>query len=251
MHHRGKVVSQAELVEHIYSPGPEVVPTTDTAPVADPELSDTDAMLILLGGMAEAGGSNSTSSGEMVLDIVDYGFITVGYGYAKYMASGDDAQADTFADVTGADLVFTYDTDESNDGAASSHVYVVAIDFEEGMEEQAAAGDLNWMELLAQGPFAQRAYEEDDDDPYIDGNLSLFTLLGHGGSDDGIPSAVQIASHAVEDAASTVLTAYDSNRADLLLHGEAHGYDTLTAAQGGLIVEDHFSSVSGSLMGIA
>ncbi len=229
---------------------PEVVPTTDTPPVVEPELSDTDAMLILLGGMAEAGGSNSNSSGEMVLDIVDYGPITIGYGYAKYAADGAGSQADTFVDVTGADLVFTYEVEDSDHDSASSSVYVIAIDFEEGMEAQAAAGDLNWMELLAQGPFSQWAHEEDDDEAFIDGNFSMFSLLAQG-SEDEAPTGLQLKTHAFEDAGSTVLAAYDSDRGDLSLHAEAQGFDTLTTAEGYLIIEDHFSSVGGSLMGIA
>lgn len=241
---------QQEEEETGQQPSPDVVPTTDTEPVVEPELSDTDAMLILLGGMAEAGGSNSTSSGEMVLDIVDYGAITIGYGYAKYAASGGGAHADTFVDVTGADLVFTYDEENSGNGTASSSIYVIAIDFEEGMEEQAAAGDLNWMELLAQGPFAQWAYNEDDDDTYVDGNFSMFTLLGQGAEDEA-PTGLQFSTNSIEDAGSTVLALYDSERGDLSLHAEAQGYDTLTAADGYLIIEDHFSSIGGSLMGIA
>jgi hypothetical protein len=230
--------------------GTEVVPTADPEPVIEPELSDTDAMLILLGGMAEARGSNSTSSGEMVLDIVDYGPITIGYGYAKYMASGGGAHADTFVDVTGADLVFTYRADDSDSDSAYSSIYVIAIDLEEGMEEGAAAGDLNWMELLAQGPFAQLAYQEDDGDTFLEGNFSMFTLLGQGAEDEA-PTGIQLATHSVEDVGSTVRAKYDSERGDLLLHAEAQGYDTLTAAEGYLVIEDHFSSVGGTLMGIA
>lgn len=229
----------------------DVVPTEqDPEPVIEPELSDTDAMLILLGGMAEAGGSNSTAEGEVVLDIVDYGAITIGYGYAKYLASGGGAHADTFVDVTGADLVFTYEAEDSDHCSASSNVYVIALDFEEGMDEQAAAGDLNWMELLAQGPFAQWAYQEDEGDPFLEGNFSMFKLLAQG-SEDETPTGLEFATHSFEDAGSTALAVYDSERGDMSLHAEAQGYDTLTAAEGYLVIEDHFSSVGGTLIGIA
>jgi hypothetical protein len=94
------------------------------------------------------------------------------------------------------------------------------------------------------------AYQEDDGDTFLEGNFSMFTLLGQGAEDEA-PTGIQLATHSVEDVGSTVRAKYDSERGDLLLHAEAQGYDTLTAAEGYLVIEDHFSSVGGTLMGIA
>jgi hypothetical protein len=53
---------------------PAPIPTENPDPIPDPVLidpADTDAMLILLGGMAEGSGDGAMSTGGVVFDIVD------------------------------------------------------------------------------------------------------------------------------------------------------------------------------------
>ena len=130
-----------------------VTPLTD-APVDDPltddslvdtEVEDEDSMLVMLGGAA--GGTGDTmNDGDINLEIVDYGQVTVAHGKVDFVATSDwdgtgeppDLYAETFLDVYDADLVFFYKEEDqqiSEDGtqiSESSTLYVVAIDFEDG-----------------------------------------------------------------------------------------------------------------------
>ena len=109
----------------------------------EPGQSDVDSMLVLLGGTA--GGADGTmTDGEIDLQVVDYGQVTVAYGKAEFIATSEwdgtgqppDSYAETFLDVYDADLVYFYHVDEEvmgEDGSYSevSTLYVVAIDYED------------------------------------------------------------------------------------------------------------------------
>jgi hypothetical protein len=228
---------------------PDPTSPVPTEPV-DIQLSDEDSMLVLLAGDATATGEGAITSGEAVFDIVDYGVVTIGYGYATFSATGTEtAEADTYVSVAGADLVFTYTTEESEGGTASSSTHVLAIDFEGDADESDLAG-LNWMELLAQGPFAQWMGYEEDGDVTFDGNASMFSVAGNA-TDGEAPIAWTFITQAVEDAGSIVLTSIVDDEAALLMHGEAHGIDTFTSADGFIEIEDHFSTIGAVVIGVA
>lgn len=217
-----------------------------------PDPADADAMLILLGGIAEAGGEGATSSGDIVFDIVDYGDITFGYGYATFMASGEaGSSADTFFHVSGADLVFSYSTGPSWGPSASSTTHVLAIDFEdESMFTEQQLASFDWMELLAEGPFAQNILGEEED-VSVDGNIALMNMSGEMSNDAG-PMIASGVAYTFDSIGSVVSTSVYSQHASLSVAGEAEGFDSLASASGGLIeIEDQFSSVNGTTIGIA
>jgi hypothetical protein len=109
----------------------------------EPGASDVDSMLVLLGGTA-GGAEGTMTDGDIDLEVVDYGQVTVAYGKAEFIATSEwdgtgqppEAYAETFLDVYDADLVFFYHADEEamgEDGSysESSTLYVVAVDFED------------------------------------------------------------------------------------------------------------------------
>jgi hypothetical protein len=229
---------------------PETIPTTDTDPVPiDP--ADTDAMLVLLGGMAEGSGDGAMSAGEVVFDVVDYGPVTVGYGYASYMASGgEDAHADTFADVVGADLFFTYEDEATFGDTVYSVTYVLAIDFEGDLSAQAEAGDVNWLELLGQGPFAQNMGNEEEAEISVDGNFSSLALASE--VQEGFWPALEVAALTSNNAGSVLNASLLGGQSALSIQTEAHGIDTLTSANVSVFeIEDQFSSVGATVQIVA
>jgi hypothetical protein len=109
----------------------------------EPDVEDVDSMLVMLGGTA-GGTDGTTTDGDIDLEILDYGQVTVAYGKATFTATSDwdgtgeppESYAETFLDVYDADLVFFYHVDgyASSDGTQyteSSTLYVVAVDFED------------------------------------------------------------------------------------------------------------------------
>ncbi len=109
---------------------------------AEANATDVDSMFVALGGAA--GGTDGTmTDGEIDLQVIDYGQVTVAYGKAEFVATAEwdgtgdppPAYAETFLDVYDADLVFFYHVhEESVNGSEyteSSTLYVVAIDFED------------------------------------------------------------------------------------------------------------------------
>jgi hypothetical protein len=225
---------------------PDEGPPDDTGIVTPPP-EDADAMLILLGGTAEGSGDGASSSGEVDLDVVDYGAITVGWGYAIYSATGgDSAQAFTFAEVDGADLVYTFGNDWSYGGQAYSVTYVVAIDF----EEDAFAQDPVWLAAQAAGwdhPFAVFFNDGEEDDVSADGNVGLLSLAAD--VQDFAPATVTGGTASVGGVGSAAAGTAQSEQASLSLTANGTGSETLASADGSLLeVEDQFSSVTGSVI---
>jgi hypothetical protein len=231
-------------------PPPGEGPPDDTG-IVIPPAEDDDAMLILLGGTAEGSGDGASSSGEVDLDVVDYGAITVGYGYAIYSATGgDSAHAFTFAEVEGADLVYTFGNDWNFGGQAYSVTYVVAID----IEEDAFAQDPVWLAAQAAGwdhPFAGFFNDGEADDVSADGNIGLLSLVADV-QDLGSPSTVVGGTTGVAGVGSAAAGAAQSEQASLSLNAQGTGAETFASASGGLLeVEDQFSSVTGAVTVIA
>ena len=227
-------------------PPPGEGPPEDTGIVIPPP-EDADAMLILLGGTAEGSGNGASSSGEVDLDVVDYGPFTVAWGHAIYSATGgDSAQAFTFAEVEGADLVYTFGNDWSFGGHAYSVTYVVAID----IEEDAFAQDPAWQGIPWNHPFA--AFLNDgEEEVSIDGNVGVLSLIADV-QDLGTPSTVLGGTSVVAGVGSAAAGTAQSEQASLSLSAQGTGAETFASAGGGLLeVEDQFSSVSGAVTVIA
>jgi hypothetical protein len=215
----------------------------------DSDAADADAMMLLLGGAATGSGNGANSSGEVELEIVDYGSLTIGYGYAKYTASGDDgATADTFASVEGADLVYMFNFDVDGLNSAYSITYVLALDFENDADAQgwASVDPTYW---LTQGPSGQWLIGPEQN-VSVDGNTGLV-LMNSDVQDDN--SAVANAStYSVTDVGSGSSIAVQSEQGSLWLTGNMTGIDTFADATGSLVeIEDRFSSVSGTVLGVA
>lgn len=220
--------------------------------VVEPDPADADAMLVLLGGLASGSGTGATSSGEIVFDMVDYGLVTVGYGFATFMAAGSDgATADTFAGIEGADLAFSFTTNDWRDDSAASTTYVLAIDFEGDLVAgDPAIGDVNWKELMGQDPFFQWLGGQAEEDVSVNGNIALGSFSGEVPTDDG-PLLGSGTTLAVDELGSFVTAWLQSDQASLNVQAESHGIDTLVLAGGGLLeIEDHFSSVNGSVTAV-
>jgi hypothetical protein len=226
-------------------PPPGEGPPEDTG-IVDPPPEDADAMFILLGGTAEGSGDGASSSGEVDLDVVDYGAVTVGYGYAIYSATGDDsAFAHTFAEVEGADLVYSIGYDLNYGNNAYSVTYVVAIDF----EEDAFAPIPGWQGSWSH-PYA--AFLNDgEEEVSTDGNVGELSLVADV-QDLGAPSTVVGGTTGVAGVGSAAAGAAQSEQASLSLNAQGAGAQTFASADGGLLeVEDQFSSVTGAVTVIA
>lgn len=106
---------------------------------------DEDDLQIIIGGDADAVGEHTFTDGKITGSIEDKGFVTVGRAQAVFEASADDgddgfafATAETFAEVLGADFVFTFTREWHGDDEAGfsstaadkSITTVYAIDFE-------------------------------------------------------------------------------------------------------------------------
>jgi hypothetical protein len=230
---------------------PDVIPTENPVDPIVPDPADTDAMLILLGGMAEGSGDGAMSVGEVVFDVVDYGPFTVGYGYASYMASGEEgAVAHTFADAAGADLVFTYDFGGSHGDTAYSTTYVLAIDFEGDLSQGADQGNVDWLELLGQGPFAQNMGNEEDAHVSVDGNFSSLALTSETG--EGLGPTTEVSALTFNNLGSVLNAWVMGNQSVFSIQAEAQGIDTSTTGTASVFeIEDQFSSVTGVVTIIA
>ena len=231
-------------------------PPDDTGYV-EPHPEDADAMMILLGGMATGAGEGASSSGEVELDIVDFGPVTIGWGHATYSAQGGDvAHADTFFQVFGADLVFAYHDDEGSWNDQQSSTYVIAVDFEDdGASENPELAGVDWEELFdglfGQGPFVRvNADEDEDDDIDVEGNVGVISVSGDV-MNDSPPVEGDAGTIAFDGIGSAVAAWFQSEQAELHLNGEAEGFETLVSGDGSLVeIEDQFSSVSGAVTAV-
>lgn len=106
-------------------------------------ISDQDAVAAFIGGEGSAIGVDTWATGEAMLEIVDYGPVTVVWGVASVFSAavspdGEEANvySDTYGGVAGADLVFTFSADVSGgrsgrDGTsetAASTMHLFAVD---------------------------------------------------------------------------------------------------------------------------
>lgn len=106
--------------------------------------SDQDAVAAFIGGEASAIGADTLTTGEAMLEIVDYGPVTVVWGTAAVFSAavspdGEEVAvySDTYGGVAGADLVFTFSADifgggSDRDGtpetaASTTHLFAVDI----------------------------------------------------------------------------------------------------------------------------
>jgi hypothetical protein len=211
----------------------------------EPDPADADAMMILIGGTATGAGDGAMSSGQVDLEIVDHGWVTVGHGYAMYAASGDDgATADTFAAVEGADLVFMIDFGYELLNNSYSATYVLALDF----EEDELAQMFGWNDWLMQGPFGQWLTDPETD-VSIQGNFTFVSLNTYL-RDDSV-AVYGGTTTTLTDIGSSATAWIQSEQASLWLNGSASGIDTFISAAGSMVeIEDHFSSVSGVIVGV-
>lgn len=201
---------------------------SDDIGYVEPDPADADAMLILLGGTATGWGDGATTTGDVQLDMIDYGPMTVAEGYAIFTSQGGEmAIADTFVVVEGADQVFMFEFDFDSCDSAQSITYVVAIDYEEGF-------------------FA--AFDGEEDDVAIDGNLSLLSFVSGGNE----PLSLATQTNAIEDVGSTATLEGQTEQGQLSLGAEVLGVDTLASIDGSMTeVDDQFSSVNGVVIGAA
>ena len=107
---------------------------------------DTSPVVSMVGGDGTAVGNDTLVDADIFSRLIDFGSVTIAFGTAKFSSTavsgeGQDpafAAATTFADVSGADLVFVFnkttsifsDCDIPYAGETSTTTYI-AIDFEE------------------------------------------------------------------------------------------------------------------------
>lgn len=105
---------------------------------------DTSPLVTELGGDATAVGENTLAKGTLDAKTVDVGLVTYSVATASFTAAASSplggaavASTSSFANVAGADLVFTFNTHEqlpvsaqANTAYSKSTTTVIAIDFE-------------------------------------------------------------------------------------------------------------------------
>lgn len=233
------------------------------------DATDADSMIVMLGGTAASQGADGTTTGTIDLNIVDYGAVTIATGLATFesLSSGagvDPGTANTFVDVIGADIVFTYDVDYDyalpfDQFVNFSQTYVLAIDFEND-PGAAAAGAAD-----AAGPFAQvtdlfaglppellAMFDGEGSDAFsIDGNIAdlTFSLVS-----DGDPGATTVAAttDSVEDTLSISDLDAQWNGGSIVANVDAEGVATIASIGGSVVeVENDYSTLSGWVIGAA
>ena len=122
------------------------IEATNQTPLAQTKsgtAGSVDSALVLeIGGYAFASGDNTLADGEIHSQVADLGRVTKAVGYASFVAAADASaggqvvvDADTFANVVGADIVLMMTVNSGGTGAdgsalATSTLRVLAIDFE-------------------------------------------------------------------------------------------------------------------------
>lgn len=171
---------------------------------------DNEPMAVLTGGDATAVGEESLVDADIFARLLDLGAVTVAYGTSTFKSvavSGEDAAfaaAATFADVSGADFVFIFNTKTSTVGSTCETSYAIetsttsyiAIDFE---NFDFAEGQLTFNFSDAQSYLAGgcgRCYGSKT--PDIDGNVSMLDV-----------DASASAQNTIVDVLSSILTIED------------------------------------------
>jgi hypothetical protein len=130
---------------------------------------DSGPVTAVVGGEGTAIGEDTLVAADIFSRLIDLGSVTIAFGVTQFSSaavSGDDfvfAAADTFADVSGADLVFYFSTKTTDgsvaeDGSFATEVSTtsfIAIDFE----------DFDFAE-------GQLAFYINDVSPYLDGGCA-------------------------------------------------------------------------------
>jgi hypothetical protein len=120
--------------------------TTEQMPLAQTDsgtAESVDSALVLdIGGYAFASGDNTLADGEIHSQVADLGRVTRAVGTATFVAAADSSaggqavvDADTYANVVGADIVIMMTVNSGGTGSdgsalATSTLKVMAIDFE-------------------------------------------------------------------------------------------------------------------------
>jgi hypothetical protein len=225
-------------------------------------VTDEDAMEIVLGGLAHAEGIGSNTSGTTTLEMKDLGPLTIAIGTATYTASGSEfADADTFAQVTGADYYWIYTVDGGPGlGGVGSHydqstTVVVAIDIEGDYTMNSGALD-DFLENMV--PEGALLVDNSGSEEYVftSGNSSIASgnasITNDNIADGDAPANVLTSTTNSPGEGSISYVNMTSEMASLSLLVDARGVETLTFADGSLIqVEDEYSSLFGIVTGIA
>ncbi len=218
--------------------------TTDEAPtdysIYAGNGQDDDAMLIMLGGTATAIGDGAETSGSVDIEIIDYGAVTVAYGQAIYTAEGGHgADAQTFYEVEGADLVYAHTIDADYGGSDTSVTYVVAIDFEEGDVP------MSWPMLGQTADQTGPSWAHNDEtDVNIDGHIAVASLVGEIQA-EGETSLIDVETNTLKGG-SFVAANGQSEQGELMLVADVIGQETYASATGLITeVDDQYASISG------
>lgn len=168
---------------------------------------DNEPMTTLAGGDATAVGEETLVDADIFARLLDLGSVTVAFGTSTFKSvavSGEDgafATASTFADVSGADFVFIFNTKTSTGGSTSDTTFAletstttyIAIDFE---DFDFAEGQLTFDFGEAQAYLAGGCGRcSTGKTPDIDGNVSMLDV-----------DALASAQNTIVDVLSSILT---------------------------------------------
>lgn len=177
-------------------------------------LPDTSSLVTMVGGDGNAVGDNTLVDADIFSRLLDLGSISVAFGSANFTSAAVSengfafAGADTFADISGADLVFlftqktsAFSSEEGPSWATeTSQTAYVAIDFEKfdlyGGPRIVSCDDLDLIEMLlgnmpGGGGHGNAA-------PQIEGNVAVLNV-----------DALAQAENTHLDVASSILTVED------------------------------------------
>lgn len=168
---------------------------------------DRGPVTAVVGGEGTAIGENTLVDADIFSRLIDLGSVTIAFGVTQFSAAavaGDDfvfAAADTFADVSGADLVFYFSAKTTGGSVGESGSFAtemsvtsfVAIDFEdfdfaEGQLSFYVSDVAPYLDGGCASPDAQRA-------PNISGNVAMLDV-----------DAQALAGNTLVDVLSSILT---------------------------------------------
>lgn len=224
------------------------------------EMTDAEAMTLLLGGAATASGTGSSTWGDVQLKIADYGPLTIGFGHSMFASEGEHADSFTFYDVSGADVVHSYEYSSGHqsqfpamgNNVSYSMSYVVAIDFEDdafasmyNAQNGSALFD-SWTSLAGSNGSGSGS-------AVVEGNSAELSFqAGAAESSSSDPLLVSAGTQSIDDFGSFAYAAAQAAYSDLSISGEAYGFDTHISANGSLFeLGDQFSSISADVIGVA